>query len=73
MFPPFFFFLLLSPLLRPVQNNWFASSVLAWTKTIYDFSPELPAEGAKLASAHLERAKCLLHSGSMHSGDYCDG
>lgn len=31
------------------------------------------AEGAKLAAAHLERAKCLFHSDSMHSGDYCDG
>lgn len=28
--------------------------------------------GAKLAGAHLEPAKCLLHSGSMHSGDYCE-
>lgn len=31
------------------------------------------AEGAELAGAHLEQAKCLLHSSSMHSGDYCDG
>ncbi|CAB1416060.1 unnamed protein product [Pleuronectes platessa] len=55
------------------QKNWFAISELAGAKPIYDFSSELPGRGAKLASAHLERAKCLLHSGSMHSGDYCDG
>ncbi|KAF0043458.1 hypothetical protein F2P81_004795 [Scophthalmus maximus] len=55
------------------QNNWFAISKLAGVKPIYVFSPELLGSGAKLASAHLERSKCLLHSGSMHSGDYCDG
>lgn len=64
---PYFFFPLLD------HNNWYASSELAGAKPIYDFSSELPGWGAKLAGAHLERAKCLLHSGSMHSGDYCDG
>lgn len=55
------------------HNNWFGSSDLAGVKPIYDFSSELLGWGAKLAGAHLERAKCLLCSGSMHTGDYCDG
>lgn len=65
-FPPFF--------LTPIDhNNWFGSTELARANSIYDFSSELLGWGAKLASAHLERAKCLLYSGSMHTGDYCDG
>lgn len=70
-YPPLHFF---SLFFTPIDhNNWFGSTELAGANSIYDFSSELLGWGAKLASAHLERAKCLLYSGSMHTGDYCDG
>lgn len=55
------------------HNNWFGSTELAGANSISDSSWELLGWGAKLAGAHLKRAKCLFYSGSTHTGDYCDG
>lgn len=54
-------------------NNWFASLELAGAKLVYDFISELSGCGAKLDGTHLEQAKCLLPSGSLHIGDSCNG